>query len=1477
MDNDFLNWIEKQNTREDVSHVDQPTSYGLLKKKVAATHELIKKYNDKLKECERLKQELDTLNKRMKEVTCNYNSSLAKVIKLELQNTEYKKKIDTLAAQVNEVTIKTAADQQHIQQLICKIKDIEGNQNDKIIQYDVEKSSLQVRIKELEQELKNVKRSYETKIKKIEKKVSIETENKEKLKDAGTNTTLSKDMVIQKPEVADKSMLTLEFYDIKDNPYPIFCNECKILLDPPPFKEICKVVSDSCPKLIEKISSPPRKLSSALEESTDINNEQQCKAKSLSTLIDKSSQESNQNSRLIFTSTNSLSPHTVPLNHINCNTFSSTSNSINQGNNHIFSTPINPSSMINSNTPNDNKNCESLMTIATSSISLISSLQKKIYALETKVKKMKKKLNKKNSNRNNTCKEHHQNVSMYDINNFMQTNFDELWRKMKGTYDRKERKNLDAHKRLKTLSDLTLQNAHTGSWKVDSIVENKQTSVKKKVKVKRKKLQNAHTNSWKVDSIVENKQTSVKKKPKKHKFVHSLFGQSDNSLNDTEDSEKLNSDFKADSSIDKFNDSEDCAESADSPIDKFNDSEDCAELADSPIDKFNDSEDCAESADSSIDKFNDVEDNVESQTISPASPFLNSNDTDVNKTKVEIVQNFVQRSKSIEGDSGILSEHESNKLMQLKETTDTSSELTEQKNTIERNSSIENEPCFSGHSKLVNKSMTKLAHASHLIKLNKPIEEKVISDTLSNLDEKTEKAEHADMSKTLPPSNLEAEIETNNSDILNSKKKRKLSESELKISGNRQKLLKKIRNLKRSSKIVKTCQNMLKQDISNDENEDSNMSEDQKDNNPEVVKEDYYISKKKPRIAHIPKNPIIKEMKLNNFEIQSVNDLENSMNEVDLNKSKDQICSNNEEKPQSMFSHFNNTEIEKPPLIFSHSNTENVENPVHEIPVSNNLLNNSENKTHRQNINTKFETNTNEYNQFDSISNINSVNETTEQDETKTDLNKYSEHFKHIDESNFLDVKEIRKTDNISEQKLLNFNDKSSIDTSKINNINERDLNTEEITHNNVCTKQEISTIQLESHCPLKMLQEYINKKPSIRNKKMYRKKLLHASQIGDKFVNKQLERLINSDWESSIHWDVIDKLKSNCNDRIIAKGIIEFLSTEQEYNKTLDKSYTPPAPLMTKAQQRIAPLLIDLEKSKPLVFQFVQAGIAYKLFKLNQTIERCVVQSLARMYTILARIKKDREKVRIFCCDALYCLGLHAILILYTVFTSWPEVFPNNETSVNKLLPKCMAHLIMTQQGTDYPKLQALKNLITLFYKYPLGTLSKNILQELLIALQERCDSEVETAIILLAKREGTAWTYTNIIRGALLSMIINNKLPSTYRAFSLLGNLLRVFPIEDKDNSVGEIAEQLCDLINSDEGSNEQKEGVISALLSLSRHKFDQVVQNTLKWTPSVLLRDRTIKQINGLFDTRDSDFWNSYLKKHRELFLAQENSNT
>jgi len=69
---------------------------------------------------------------------------------------------------------------------------------------------------------------------------------------------------------------------------------------------------------------------------------------------------------------------------------------------------------------------------------------------------------------------------------------------------------------------------------------------------------------------------------------------------------------------------------------------------------------------------------------------------------------------------------------------------------------------------------------------------------------------------------------------------------------------------------------------------------------------------------------------------------------------------------------------------------------------------------------------------------------------------------------------------------------------------------------------------------------------------------------------------------------------------------IIEFLSENRNGNDSLDRSFSPPAPLMTMFEQKLIALLIDLEVSKPMIIHFVQAGIQYKLFKLNNDIKVC-------------------------------------------------------------------------------------------------------------------------------------------------------------------------------------------------------------------------------------------------------------------------------
>ncbi|XP_012154295.2 uncharacterized protein LOC100876461 [Megachile rotundata] len=1548
MDNNLPDLKANETVQEDLSSLDKLTqSYLLLKKKICGTNELIKQYNDKLKECERLKTDLDATSKEAKKVTCNYNSTLAKVIKLELQNTEYKKNIHSLTQQAEEHKVKTAADQQHIQQLICKIKDLEKNEDSKIMQYDLEKSSLQVKIKELEQELKAVKKSYDTKIKKIEKKVPVEHDNKPKLKEAGTNTVLTSDEIQQKPKlkeagtntvltsdeiqqkpkVAEKCVMTHEQYSVKDDVYPVFCGKCEVLLEPPPLEKICKIMTNSCPKLIEKISSPKKVLPHP-PAPPEVN----CYEPKNSTLPNTSSPLKTQNNHPNFIPTNLLSPQVTatPSRSEYCNNFVPVSNNLmNPGAYYIGPMPVNAVPLPNLNTVNQNS--DSMATVA-SSLSIISSLQKKIDSLETKIEK----LNKAKSRQSSDCCQHHPNTCMYDMNSSMQFNFMEMWKRMADFYENrnKEREPSDTHKR---------HSKKLNNYKVPRLKS-------------KKRLQNAHTDRWKVESFSRKVERSPsRKRPKKRKSRYSsLFDDADHTLNNSEDLENSNSDSDTNSYAEVFLDNTNSK--TDTSMGSKNSS--CTEMSKSP-----------------------------SKSNTSKTPTCSNHSTDIDEVEtVETIRNSVESNKSVGGetDSGILSDSvESNKLTQLDADIDT---CQVRKNIIKVKSSIVNRSFIRNVKSVVKPKLPErpqIKTALHLTEFNKPKEADTGPKTPTQSNECNEKDKN--VTKVLQDDKT-VENAASTSTASTTGRKRKIDElQEQRNFNKRVNLLKKIRNIRKCNRTINSVSQNTSyhQDIQNCETENSRTIPEQKNlgDDTNLVKVEDYTPKKRPRIAHVPKSTVTDHTYSSNNSLQvrksvekNVEDTESELqtisansesnqntitdktklqdNDINLNKLKktnNELAEENSDKteqlkaislnrvePATEKSAENNSEETTPDItnVPNGLETNSLSNvDLNSCSYSNSIIESDINDSVKEIVKTEPELNSSDclepVNDSDGIleSEINkSVQELVE---TVTELENQCKSLDQVNESTSVPILESKtpvkkervesepsqKDHNVHENFIeesrgeSDFSDNKSNDSMNVsntstpkNNVVTRNADIVQITEpcssnnpvlnekNEDCTKNQVkkditvntkkpkkpiwlnSKGSSKSPYALQKLKQYINENKSPRTYQSQYKQILPIRLLTDKYIRRQLQRLMDNEWQTSVHWDVIEKLKCACSPRIIAKGIVEFLSTET--GEQLDKSHTPPAPLMTKTQQRIVALLVDLGESEPTIFQFVQAGIEYKLFRLNQTIMKQTIESLARMYTILARIKKDREKVRIFCCDALYCLGLNAIIVLYTVLTCWPEVFPNNETS-SKLLPRCMAHIITSHQAVGHSKLNALKNLISIFYKYPTGTLSNDLLNELLTAFQTKSHTEVETSLILLAKKEGTTWTYKNIIRGALLPMIINNKVPSIYRAFWLLGNLMRVFPIEDKDNSVGQIVEQLCDLINS--GSDEQNEGVISALLSLSRHKFDEVVQNTLKWDPAVPLRDRTKEQFNGLFNQRNTDFWKNYLRRNRHLFETRQESKT
>lgn len=727
----------------------------------------------------------------------------------------------------------------------------------------------------------------------------------------------------------------------------------------------------------------------------------------------------NQNSHINFNSTNLLPPHTVSLNHTDyCNTFSPTSNLMNQSAHYIESRSINSLSLINSNKTNNNTSCANIVT-TDSSLAIISSLQKRIDTLE---KKVKRKLNKKKCDQsNNCCHNHYPNtLSMYDINNSMQFNFIELWKKMIDFSENKKRKNIDVHKILK-------------KYKLSQL--------------KRKRLQSTYTNSWKIESIGKKiEQSPVRKKSKKCKYRYSLlFNKSDNSLNRTKDLEKSNSESDAD--FGEFNDSNS----------KTNINSECESIS----------------------------------HIESSSSLSNSNNTDINEIEIETVQNTVECSKSVGGetDSGILSDSiESNKLIQLETDTEIYSELIEQKNVTEIKSSIENASDSIGNIKLINESPVKTV--SHMVKFIEPIEKTNTLDISSQFDKNIQKIEHTNISKTSQCEEFVAQIETNNSNTQLARKRKISNFREIKKINNRQKLLKKLRNLKKRNKITNSCQLLTSKhrDLNNYEHENSNISQ-KKDSNIEIIKEDDYIPKKKSRIAHVPK---IEHEKLNDtlqFKKQLIKDIANTTNSNKVkedNNELQEIDSNKIENSQTIISniHSKNTENAEDSSIFAH---------IIAISDIKNSLSTVDNKN-------SFETNTNNCNQSDTVFNNIDYNlkETIEQNEIKTESSKYNEH-KY--ENNTLNVKEINKMDNMNEKELLNSNNKSSTDILEINYVNEN-LKTKKIS-SDVLEREEDFSIEhkVKIHGPLTHLKEYIDEN-KYKNKKNDYKKLVHVFLITGKIIS---------------------------------------------------------------------------------------------------------------------------------------------------------------------------------------------------------------------------------------------------------------------------------------------------------------------------------------------------------------------------------------
>lgn len=106
-----------------------------------------------------------------------------------------------------------------------------------------------------------------------------------------------------------------------------------------------------------------------------------------------------------------------------------------------------------------------------------------------------------------------------------------------------------------------------------------------------------------------------------------------------------------------------------------------------------------------------------------------------------------------------------------------------------------------------------------------------------------------------------------------------------------------------------------------------------------------------------------------------------------------------------------------------------------------------------------------------------------------------------------------------------------------------------------------------------------------------------------------------------------------------------------------------------------------------------------------------------------------------------------------------------------------------------------------------------------------------------------------------------------------------MKSFPKQD-DGTIENIIHQLIWLVEEGETTPEVQEGLISALLCLSRFRFPEIALAVLNWQPTKSLSPFVQEQLNSFYKARKPSAWvqirNRNFKNDKKIFLTSRSTN-
>lgn len=337
----------------------------------------------------------------------------------------------------------------------------------------------------------------------------------------------------------------------------------------------------------------------------------------------------------------------------------------------------------------------------------------------------------------------------------------------------------------------------------------------------------------------------------------------------------------------------------------------------------------------------------------------------------------------------------------------------------------------------------------------------------------------------------------------------------------------------------------------------------------------------------------------------------------------------------------------------------------------------------------------------------------------------------------------------------------------------------------------------------------------------------------------------------------------------------IALLETVEDTQEMPSLEFTPPAPAMPPSIQRCILLYTRLTHNLPTFSEYFKIMLERKMFVFKNELPVEALINLTHFYIAINDIEQSLNpaNMRLFIYKCLYYFTYKCIPLVFTVLMAHPFILPHANSvefltdPLNKAIVTVLTNLIYSVDNKDksYKKTEmflTLKNRFGYFADKVFAI--DGIIEYCIDCIQNNRLTNIEYALILLAKHQGYEYAIKNIIQKYLIPLLhryftddLTTNTEYDQQITTILFVISSIVKTVPTDECIDDYVNLLAVALNATDRQIIQ-EAAISGMCQLSRFGTTRIYQLISTWKPNYIKSKRITAILSTIVYKKPMNFW-------------------